>query len=214
MAYFGVQYCGEPVPSAADNALQSIAGAFGSDKGPGHWDRAVYVDEAGFTNIISIGYWDDPAEFDVWFGRHGASWTNAAVAGSAVGTFTEVLRPAVERFETLFSSDVREGVACLADGLSDVVQEHAYWGGMRDRIPMSQTHDLAPAGAPRVVTNGLHQRMIAHENICLIRSGQDWSATRPTSAACTSGTWNLYCVPVWIFCAMMVSRSAASQTAT
>src|ERR1700685_3434707 len=91
MAYFGVQYRGAPAPSAADNALQSIANAFGGDKGPGHWDRAVYVDEAGFTNIISISYWDDPAEFDVWFGRNGAGWANAFVAGSAVGTFTEVL---------------------------------------------------------------------------------------------------------------------------
>ena len=87
------------------------------------------------------------------------------------------LEPAIERFETLFSSDVLEGVACLADGLSAVVQEHAYWGGARDRIPLSQTQDMAPVGAPRVVSHGLHQRVTPHENICLIRSGQDWTAT-------------------------------------
>jgi aldoxime dehydratase len=43
---------------------------------------------------------------------------------------------------------------------------------------MSQTHDMEPVGAPRVVVNGLNQRVIPHENICLIRSGQDWSATQ------------------------------------
>ncbi len=78
MAYFGAQYLGEPLPNRADKALMSIAGAFGNDKGPGHWDRALYVDEAGFTNIISIGYWDIPAEFDAWFGNYGAGWTNTA----------------------------------------------------------------------------------------------------------------------------------------
>jgi aldoxime dehydratase len=37
---------------------------------------------------------------------------------------------------------------------------------------------MAPIGVPRVVANGLRQRVIPHENICLIRSGQDWSATQ------------------------------------
>jgi len=178
MAYFGVQYRGATLPNEADKVLMSVARAFGSDQGPGHWDRAQYVDEANFTNIISVGYWDVPTEFDAWFGRHGAGWTDGTVAGSAVGTFSEILRPTVERFETLFSSDVAEGVACLADGFSGVVQEHAYWGGARDRIPLSQTHDMAPIGVPRVVATGLRQRVIPHENICLIRSGQDWSATQ------------------------------------
>jgi aldoxime dehydratase len=128
MAYFGEQYLGGLLPSGVDKALKSIANAFGSDKGPGHWDRALYVDEAGFTNIISIGYWDVPEEFDTWFGNYGASWTNAAVAESTGGTFLEVLRPTTERFETLFSSNVPEGVACLAEGFSDVVRERALLG--------------------------------------------------------------------------------------
>ena len=55
MAYFGVQYLSESLPNGVDKMLKSIASAFGSDKGPGHWDRALYVDEAGFTNIISMG---------------------------------------------------------------------------------------------------------------------------------------------------------------
>lgn len=178
MAYFGVQYRGASVPNGADKALKSIATEFGSDGGPGHWDRALYVDEASFTNIISVGYWDVPTEFDAWFSRYGASWATDAFAESAVGTFSEILRPSIERFETLFSSNDPEGVACLADGFSDAVQEHAYWGAARDRIPMSQMHDMSPVGAPRVVASGLHQRVIPHENICLIRSGQDWSATQ------------------------------------
>jgi aldoxime dehydratase len=177
MAYFGVQYCSDRMPLAVARALKMLAGAFESDRGARHWDRARYVDEAGFTNMISVGYWDAPGDFDDWFGRYGVAWADGSVAGSALGMFTEVVRPAMERFETLFSSDRPEGIACLADGLSNAVQEHGYWGGARDRIPWSQTHDLAPVAMPRIVTNGLHQRVFGHENLCLIRSGQDWSAT-------------------------------------
>jgi aldoxime dehydratase len=183
MAYFGLQFCnmagcGASIPEPAEEALRVMAGAaLAHENGPGHWDRAQYVDEEGFTNIISIGYWDAPDSFEAWYRQHGAEWASGALASNTFGTFTEIVRPAAERFETLFSSDVLEGVACLADGLSAVVQEHAYWGGARDRIPLSQTQDMAPVGAPRVVSHGLHQRVTPHENICLIRSGQDWTAT-------------------------------------
>ena len=55
--------------------------------------------------------------------------------------------------------------------------EHAYWGGMRDRIPKSQTNDLAPEGAPKILRDGDRVRVKPQDNICLIRSGQDWSDT-------------------------------------
>lgn len=89
-----------------------------------------------------------------------------------------MLRPAVERYETLFSSpDRTEGVAVLADEMSDTVQEHAYWGGARDRIPLSQTDALEPGETPRVFREGKRLRVTPQHNLCLIRSGQDWSDT-------------------------------------
>jgi len=48
---------------------------------------------------------------------------------------------------------------------------------MRDRIPQSQTSAMAPAGAPSLVRDGERLRVKPHDNICLIRSGQDWSDT-------------------------------------
>lgn len=177
MAYFGLQYLGE-APADAAAALQRISAAFSAADAPGHWDRASYVDEAGFTNVISIAYWDAPASFDAWFAIHGRDWTADSRAGERIGYFIEVLRPAVERYETLFSaSDRAEGVAVLADGMSDMVQEHAYWGGARDRIPLSQTDEMAPAGMPRVIAEGARRWVVPHDNLCLIRSGQDWGDT-------------------------------------
>ena len=175
MAYFGVQYRGAP-PVAAIEALAQIAARFSAGDGPSHWDRAHHVDQAGFTNVVSVAYWDDARRFDAWFAPAREAWTGGE--GRGVGRFIEVLRPQVERYETLFSSLGRpEGVAVLAEGMSGEVQEHAYWGGMRDRLPLSQTSEIAPGGEPTVVREGARIRVVAHDNLCLIRSGQDWSDT-------------------------------------
>jgi aldoxime dehydratase len=177
MAYFGAQYRGEPAP-AVEQALAQIAARFTAANGPSHWDRAQYVDQAGFTNVVSVAYWDDAARFDAWFEPAREAWTGSGAAGTGVGRFIEVLRPHVERYETLFSSLGRpEGVAVLADAMSGEVQEHAYWGGMRDRIPLSQASEMAPSGAPHAVRDGGRIRVVASDNLCLIRSGQDWSDT-------------------------------------
>ena len=89
-----------------------------------------------------------------------------------------MLSPSVSDYETLFSSLGRpEGVAALADSFSGDIMEHAYWGGMRDRIPQSQTSEMAPGGTPDLVRDGERLRVKPHDNICLIRSGQDWSDT-------------------------------------
>ena len=177
MAYFGVQSRGAP-SGAAEQALARIAGCFEAAGAPTHWDRARYVDEAGFTNVVTVAYWDDRAKFDGWFPAARDIWTGDQHAADGLGTFIEVLCPSVEGYETLFSSLGRsEGVAVLADGMSGEIQEHAYWGGMRDRIPQSQTGEMAPGGTPDLVRDGERLRVKPHDNICLIRSGQDWSDT-------------------------------------
>ncbi|MDA9435133.1 phenylacetaldoxime dehydratase family protein [Bradyrhizobium sp. CCBAU 51627] len=175
MAYFGVQYRGA-APAAAAEALAEIAGLFAGEGGPSHWDRAHYVDQAGHANIVSVAYWDDIRRFDPWFVPAREAWTGQL--REDIGTFIEVLRPTVARHETLFSSLGRpEGVAVIADGMSGEVQEHAYWGGMRDRIPLSQTDPMSPGGTPELIRDGARTRVKAHDNLCLIRSGQDWSDT-------------------------------------
>ncbi len=175
MAYFGLQYRGE-APAAAASALGDIAARFAAAQGPSHWDRAHYLDQAGYSNVVSVAYWDDVAKFDGWFEGAREAWTGSGSDG--IGRYIEVLRPAVARYETLFSSpDRAEGVAVIADGMSGEVQEHAYWGGMRDRIPLSQTDEMAPGGKPMHRRDGARLRIIAHDNLCLIRSGQDWSDT-------------------------------------
>jgi aldoxime dehydratase len=181
MAYFGAQVQGDSSAPAA-GALRELAERFSATDGPGHWDRSRYVDEAGFTNVICAAYWDDPARFERWLGAHGQRWTREARAG--LGTFIEVVKPGVDRYETLFSApDRAEGVATLARGMSDMVLEHAYWGGARDRIPASQTDAMDPQGAPQIVRDGALVSVRPHGNLCLIRSGQDWGDTEADERA-------------------------------
>jgi len=178
MAYFGLQHVGGAPPPARAAALDWIAAMFGGENGPKHWDRAAYLDEAGYTNMVSVAYWDDQKTFEAWFTAVRDGWTGGKQNYAGLGTFIEVVSPSVNDYETLFSSLGRpEGVAVLADSLSGEVMEHAYWGGMRDRIPNSQTSAMAPAGAPALVRDGDCLRVKPHDNICLIRSGQDWSDT-------------------------------------
>jgi len=177
MAYFGVQF-DRAEPSSARTALDWIKLRFEATDGPTHWDQARYVDEAGFTNIVCVGYWDDHARFLRWFPDTRTAWTRDNPAIGRLGRYVEVLSPGVEGYETLFSSLGRpEGVAVLADAMSADIQEHAYWGGMRDRIPKSQTDALSPAGAPTYLRDGPTIRVMPAENVCLIRSGQDWTDT-------------------------------------
>jgi len=175
MGYFGAQ-SQDRDRAALEGAVQDLARRFAGERGPAHWDRCRYTDEAGFETVVCAAYWDDPARHDTWFAAEGRAWTRDARPG--LGTFSEVLRPHVERYETLFSApDRAEGIAVLADAMSDVVMEHAYWGGARDRIPASQTDGMAPLGEPEVLRDGALVTVRGHEHLCLIRSGQDWSDT-------------------------------------
>jgi aldoxime dehydratase len=158
MAYFGIQ---GPV----------TATPWGTD-GPPRSDRARYVDEEGIDTTVFVGYWDDTEAFDRWYLTTGNTWTDTD------GRFVEIIRPTIERYETLFSSTGRmEGVATLTDTLSGTIEEHAYWGGIRDRIPLAQNDSLTPSGSPEIIRDGNKINVVPHENICLIRSGQDWADT-------------------------------------
>jgi aliphatic aldoxime dehydratase len=125
MAYFGLQYAGA-TPPAASEAIDWLAASFACANGPRYWDRASYLDEAAFSNTISVAYWDERTAFDAWFPEVREGWTGEGHHRAGIGTFLEVLSPSVDNYETLFSSLGRpEGVAVLAEAMSGEVMEHA-----------------------------------------------------------------------------------------
>ena len=103
MAYFGIQHAGDAPPARAA-ALDWVAKAFAAPDGPRHWDRAIYTDEAGYSNVVSVAYWDDQNGFERWFSPVREAWTGGKFRGAGMGTFIEVLSPSVTTYETLFSS--------------------------------------------------------------------------------------------------------------
>jgi aldoxime dehydratase len=159
MAYFGLQSRGAP-PAAAEQALARLASDFAAADGPTHWDRASYVDEAGFTNIVTVAYWDDRQIFERWFPAARERWTGEQRT-NGFGTFIEALYPSVEGYETLFSSLGRpEGVAVLADGMSGEVlaacatashcRKPARW---RPQAPPAQSATARASGSSRMTTS-------------------------------------------------------------
>ena len=177
MAYFGTQYRDSDEPALVRSALVALSETYAAADGPAHVDRAAYTDEAGFHTVLTIAYWDDPIRFDRWFAQARAMWLGEQNLSDEAGFFVEVLRPTTSRFETLFSSNRAEGIANLSERFTGPVAEHAYWGGARDRIPLAQTDPL-DSGEPLGVS-GDHYRQVVRgqHNLCLIRSGQDWSDT-------------------------------------
>jgi len=174
MAYFGIQYGGDR--AVADRALCDLARAFATAGGPGHWDRAHWVDERGANNLQVAAYWTEPERFYAWFADFGVQW--ARVPRPGIGTYTEIVRPTVERFETVYghpSSPV--GIGVLASGMSGTILEHGYWGAARDRIPASQVDALHAGDDPILLRDGPRVSVRGPQALCLIRSGQDWSET-------------------------------------
>jgi aldoxime dehydratase len=184
MGYFGVQSLGADMQGKACAALRDIVQGFGTTDGPGHYDLAHYVDAAGYDNMVAIAYWSDPASFARWrVDPVVDAWWNADDRfRDGLGYFREIVCPRVERYETLFNTPDRpEGVSVVMGGMSEDIQEHAYWGAARDRIPLSQTDAMQPAGSLAIVHEaagiGRSVRIAGHENVALIRSGQEWTET-------------------------------------
>ena len=175
---------------AAQYRTGSIAGfkewmqiALAVRNAPRHYEQASYVDEAGYTNDVYICYWTNPDSYTDWMvsPQVAAWWDDPARQNEATGYWREVIFAPMERLETLFSSEDTAGMATLAPGFTEPIREHGYWGGMRDRMPASEDNDFSSkigdklVYLPAVECKGKRLRITPPENICLIRSAQNWT---------------------------------------
>jgi aldoxime dehydratase len=184
MAYFGVQSQGRELHGKACRSLLLITASFALADGPGHHDLTHYVDGDGYDNMIAIAYWNDPAAYQRWRDSQPVSswWNDEQRLQEGIGYFREVLTPHMAHLETMFNTpDHIEGVGVVMQGMSGEFQEHGYWGSMRDRIPLAQTDALAAQGQVQIASGtpgfGKRIRISGHDNVAMIRSGQEWSDT-------------------------------------
>jgi aldoxime dehydratase len=159
------------------------------DDGPISREYAVHTDEQGFDNQVIIAYWDDAEAYGRWFGKHRDALIGVGLEPAGHGRWIEAFSPEARGFETLYSSNTfPEGAARVATGgYSGEIQEHGYWGSMRDRLPVAQTEALQPAGHPYAAGNSGIVRVEPHHNLAVIRSGQDWSLCEDAERASYCG---------------------------
>jgi aldoxime dehydratase len=178
IAYFGVQHPRTLPPEA----LAPIKTLLPAHPAPLHWIEAQCRDGADYDTRIVIAYWKDVQTFTAWRQISGfnAWWTDASRETEAVGRFIEVVAPPMERLEVAYSPPhLPQGAGNLQSHVSACpVAEHAYWGSARDRIPAAQTDALDnAAGTLGLRRRGARVSMEPGQNVCMIRSGQDWSDT-------------------------------------
>ncbi|MFW0794656.1 phenylacetaldoxime dehydratase family protein [Gordonia sp. CPCC 205515] len=181
MAYFGVQYLDDDLRPSALATLRDMVGRLHFDDGPDHHDLTEHTDNAGHHNLMVVGYWRDPAAFCRWLRSPAVAdwWNSDERLTDGLGYFREITTPRVDQFETLYAfQDSLPGVGAVMDGISGDINEHGYWGSMRERFPASQTDWMQPAGDLRIVAGdpqaGGRVVVAGHDNIAIIRSGQDW----------------------------------------
>lgn len=182
MGYWGVQYRGEDQREAALNAMRHIAASLSLPDGPLSHDLTHHTDNSGYDNLMIVGYWKDPAAYCRWLRTPEVIewWSSEDRVSEGLGYFREIVAPRAEQFETLYGfRDELPGVGAVMDSISDEIEEHGYWGSMRDRFPISQTDWMAPCGELTVIAGdpakGGRVVVQGHDNIALIRSGQDWA---------------------------------------
>ncbi|KLJ10961.1 hypothetical protein EMPG_09792 [Blastomyces silverae] len=189
MAVIGAQYA---TPADEDGSAMSTLSGFinnstAAEKKPSFWELASVTDNQGAYNIAVLAYWPDKGAYTEWATTSGfQSWWDALdPEAQRHGWFLEVFFPTIDRFETVFSdNEVPEGAAHMRQTVSGPLREHVYWGSMRDRLPIAQTDELVGEGGNTAnkPTNSVLRRRIrvgGKQNLTVIRSGQDWSNTRP-----------------------------------
>lgn len=181
-AFFGLQ---GDTPAPLDVwARDALQGALG----PLSVERGSFRDQAGVTNYLYIAYWRESV-YRQWWRDHAAWWDSAQRLRDGVGYWREIILSPLERLETLHSTPTPHGAGVCAVGVEGPILEHGYAGGARDRIPLSASNALlqsAPIDQLLTATTGSDPRRIrvtAPENMCVIRSGQNWSHCDPAEKA-------------------------------
>lgn len=176
-AYIGVQDRGGLAKPAilAARALTDIA------DGPDIIEQGWSGDVAGAMTSILLCYWRDADAFTRWRSSARVNAWLLSMPDPMVGRWIETAEIFPRALDTLIAvPDVNWGLAKLADRV-DVTPYHAYWGGTRDRILISQESDLNNQQGPELPEasdqlNGVGEviDVVLPEHAVFSRGGPDW----------------------------------------
>lgn len=166
-------------PEAVATACAELDALISVEYGPRHLDRVRPVAEEGRDTRIALAYWDSAETYRTWWTSDAVrAWWDSRSPGGALAWWREVATIPTQRFETLHSGEWNDnGVSHFTP--IEVTELHDYWGGMRDRIRDSHSSELSPESPefqPRdLETRGRRIRFRNPDNLCFIRTAQDWS---------------------------------------
>jgi len=193
MATIGVQYRNlSENDGKGIEAIKNFITAAPDAVRPSFWEVASVTDKTGAYNIAVLAYWPGAEVYRQWECQSGfrSWWCSPERETEGHGWFQEILNPTIDRFETVFSNNASpEGAANMQEKISGEMEQHAYWGSMRDRLAAAQDDELKgqrgteadgnPNGSARDRNSAGRVRVPGRANLCVIRSGQDWSDTLP-----------------------------------
>lgn len=163
---------------ANPSAFYAIAQTLDNAK---HVDRAFFEDSQGFRNDLLLAYWNSAGHYASWLESPSVSTWREQMEDD-VGKWLETATIPLRLLETLYASENHEaGMSHLASAMP-ITDQHGYWGAMRDRIAAAKEDALPPAVPDSVLaeprqheTRGKRLRVKAPDNLCFIRTAQDWS---------------------------------------
>lgn len=182
VVYYGLQYRETGTSDDIDQFTSIFDKSCSADYAPQNVERGSVTDVEGYRNDILVCYWPNHALFQKWQNESAFSlWLGKEEREQGdVGYWIERHIVPLNKFETLFSTTDAVGAATLTrNEMVGPIKEHAYWGGMRDRIPLSKK-DVFQAEDKKndqdcTASNGRRVILNAPENLCIIRSGQNWA---------------------------------------
>ncbi|RNB92009.1 phenylacetaldoxime dehydratase family protein [Brevibacillus fluminis] len=161
--------------------IEQFLNAFQAPYGPAHVDRAVHQDIDEYVNHIFLVYWDNMEVFEEWNSSSSIEkyWGESVEPVQDVGLWREIVVISNDHIETIHSGENHD------NGVSNFLpikytKVHEYWGSMRDRIQAS-THDRFDTAYDKKILEqafgvslGKRIRVYPPDNICLIRTAQNW----------------------------------------
>lgn len=178
-AQFGIQ-----IKNGTDLSgyIEQFVKAFNAPNGPAHVDRAVHQDIDEYVNHIFLVYWDNKESFEKWNSSSVIEkyWGESAVPAQDIGLWREIVFISNDHIETIHSGENYD------NGVSNFLplkytKVHEYWGSMRDRIQSSARENFDTAYDKKILQSttgmsiGKRIRVYPPDNICLIRTAQNWS---------------------------------------
>ncbi|MFD2370312.1 phenylacetaldoxime dehydratase family protein [Brevibacillus sp. GCM10020057] len=178
-AQFGIQAKNGMNP---EKYMEQFLQAFTNPNGPVHVDRAIHQDIDEYVNHIFLAYWDNKESFENWNSTSPIAkyWDESAAPVEEIGLWREILFIPNDHIETLHSGENYDS------GVSNFLpltytKVHEYWGSMRDRLKASRLesfeteYDKEMLEPVHVESIGKRIRIYPSDNICLIRTAQNWS---------------------------------------